>query len=157
MWRIGLAAVLLLALMACREESSEKYLKDGFIHFQQQDYDGAIKNYEKAIALGTKSANAYDMLGLAYRFKYQQTKDPKMGQSEIIYFQKAVEVDPKYWAAMINLGTSYYALGDKAKAAVWFKKALAENPNHPDKAQFEKIIAEGAPSPPSHPRKPQNR
>jgi tetratricopeptide (TPR) repeat protein len=157
MRRIGLAAILLLAVLACREENPDKFLKEGFISFQQQDYDGAIKNYEKAIALGTKSGNAYNMLGLAYRYKYQQTKDPQMGDSELIFFQKAVEVDPKNWAAMVNLGTSYYARGDKATAAVWFKRALAEHPNHPDKAQFEKMIAEGPPPPPAPAKKPQGR
>ena len=45
---------------------------------------------------------------------------------------------------MINLAATYHARGDQAKAAVWVKKALALNPNHPDKAQFEKMIAEGA-------------
>lgn len=145
MWRLGLVAVLLLALVGCsRNESPDKYLKEGFIHFQQQDYDGAIKNYEQAVAMGVKSPNAYNMLGMAYRFKSQQTHDPKLQESEIISFQKAVELDPQYLPAVINLATTYYSRGDKAKAAVWFKKALQLDPRHPDKAQFEKMIAEGA-------------
>ena len=145
MWRLGLAAVLLLALAGCsRSESSDKYLQEGFSRFQQQDYDGAIKNYEQAIAMGVKSANACNMLGMAYRFKYQQTHDPALQESEIISFQKAVEIDPNYLPAVINLATTYYSRGDKAQAAVWFKKALELNPHHPDKAQFEKMIAEGA-------------
>ena len=62
-------------------------------------------------------------------------------------FKKAVEVDPKFWVAMINLGTTYYALGDKAKAAPWFKKALELNPAHPEKPQLEKMIAAGEKQP----------
>jgi Tfp pilus assembly protein PilF len=152
MWRLGLVAVLLLALVGCsRKDSPDKYLQEGFIHFQQQDYDGAIKNYEQAIALGVKSANAYNMLGMAYRFKSQQTHDPALQESEIISFQKAVELDPKYLPAVINLATTYHSRGDKAKAAVWFKKALALNPNPQEKAQIEKLIAEGAPASPKKP------
>ncbi len=145
MWRLGLVAILLLAVVGCsRRDSPDKYLLEGFRDFQQQDYDGAIKNYEQAIALGVKSPNAYDMLGLAYRFKSQQTHDPALQESEIISFQKAVELDPKYLPSMNNLVITYYSRGDKAKAAVWAKKALALNPHHPDKAKFEKIIAEDA-------------
>ena len=78
-----------------RKDDPEKYLQARFQYFQQQDYDGAIKNYEQAIALGVKSANAYNMLGMAYRFKSQQTHDPALQESEIISFQKAVESRPQ--------------------------------------------------------------
>ena len=59
-----------------QDESPINICRKGFSHFQQQDYDGAIKNYEQAIALGAKSPSAYNMLGMAYRFKFQQTHDP---------------------------------------------------------------------------------
>lgn len=148
MWKVALAILLLVALMGCGgKETPDKYLQEGFIHFQQQDYDGAIKNYERAIALGVKSPNACNMLGLAYRFKFQQTHDPKLAESETISFEKAVEIDPKYWEAMINLGTTYYSRGDQAKAAFWFKRAMEVNPHHPDRARYERMIAEGATSP----------
>ena len=95
MWRLGLAAVLLLALVGCgRHRTADKYLQEGFSDFQQQDYDQAIKNYEQAIALGARSPGAYNMLGLAYRFKYQRLSDPGLQESEIIAFQKAVESTP---------------------------------------------------------------
>ncbi len=156
MWRLGLVAVLLLALVGCsRKDSPDKYLQEGFSDFQQQDYDGAIKNYEQAIALGVKSANAYNMLGMAYRFKFQQTHDPALQESEIISFQKAVELDPKYLPAVINLATTYYSRGDKAKAAVWVKKALELNPQPPEKAQIRKDDCRGrrrGPSKKSHGR-----
>ncbi len=152
MWRAVLAAMLLLALMGCSGDSSEKFLKEGFVSFQQQDYDKAIENYEKAIALGARSPGAFNMLGMAYRYKYQQTNQPGLQENEIISFQKALEVDPKNWAAMVNLGQTYYARGEKAKAAAWLKKALALNPQIPEKAQIEKMIAEegggSAPTPP---------
>ena len=147
MWRPILVVILTLALLGCGGEQGEKYLQAGFAYFQQHDYDRAIENYEKAIAVGAKSAGAYNMLGLAYRFKYQQTGKPELQQNEIDAFEKALSLDPKYWVAMINLGTTYYSRGDKAKAIPWFKKALALNPNHPEKAQIEKMIAAGAKAP----------
>ncbi len=144
MWRPILVVILTLVLLGCGGDQGEKYLQAGFAYFQQHDYDRAIENYEKAIASGAKSAGAYNMLGMAYRFKYQQTGNPELQQNEIDAFQKAVNIDPKYWVAMINLGTTYYSRGEKAQAASWLKKALALNPNHPEKAQIEKMIAEGA-------------
>jgi tetratricopeptide (TPR) repeat protein len=141
-----LAALLaLLALAACGGgESPEKYLQEGFAHFQKQEYGQAIASYQKAIELAPKSAAAYNMLGMAYRFRFHQLRDPDLRQKEVAAFQKAIECDPKYWVAMINLGATYYDLGEKAKAAPLLKKALELNPNHPDKAQMEKMIAEGA-------------
>ena len=144
MWRPIFVAILLLVLPGCGGDQGEKYLQAGFAYFQQHDYDRAIENYEKAIASGAKSAGAYNMLGMAYRFKYQQTGKPELQQNEIDAFQKAVNIDSKYWVAMINLGTTYYSRGEKAQAVSWLKKALALNPNHPEKAQIEKMIAEGA-------------
>ncbi len=144
MWRPVLTVILLLALLGCSGDSSEKYLKDGLTAFQQQDYDKAIANYEKAIAEGVKSPKAYNMLGLAYRYKYEQVNNPELRANEIIAFQKALEIDPKNWEAMINLGDTYYAEGERAQAAIWFKKALALHPRHPERSQIEKLIAEGA-------------
>jgi len=147
MWRPILVVMLLLTLLGCGGDQGEKYLQAGFTYFQQHDYDRAIENYERAIALGAKSPGAYNMLGMAYRFKYQQTGKPELQQNEIDAFEKAVSIDPKYWVAMINLGTTYYSRGDQAKAIPWFKKALALNPNHPERAQIEKMIAAGAKAP----------
>ena len=138
------AVMGLIALISGCGDQSENYLQAGFAHFQEHDYDQAIENYEKAIALGTKSPGAYNMLGLSYRFKFQQTGKPELQQNEIDAFQKAVNLDPEYWVAMVNLGTTHYSRGEKAQAAAWFKKALATNPNHQEKAQIEKMIAEGA-------------
>ena len=139
-----LVGVVLLAVVACGGgENPEKYMQEGIAHFQKQEYDQAIASYQKAIQLAPKSAAAYNLLGMAYRFKYNQLRNPELRAQEIGAFEKAVEIDPQYWVAMINLGVTYYDQGDKARAAALFKKALSLNPNHPEKAEFEKMIAEG--------------
>jgi tetratricopeptide (TPR) repeat protein len=139
-----LVGVALLAVVACGGgETPEKYMQEGISHFQKQEYDQAIASYQKAIQLAPKSAAAYNLLGMAYRFKYNQLRNPELRAQEMGAFEKAVEIDPKYWVAMINLGVTYYDQGDKARAAALFKKALSLNPNHPEKAEFEKMIAEG--------------
>jgi len=143
MRRFFLVLTILAVLAGCGGgDSAEKYLQEGFVHFQQQQYDQAIASYEKAIKVEPKAAAAYNMMGMAYRFKFQQLRNPEFQAKEIEAFQKSMDIDPKYWVAMINLGATYYYRGDKAKSAPLFKKALALNPGHPEKAQLEKMIIE---------------
>jgi tetratricopeptide (TPR) repeat protein len=147
MVRSILTILLLAALVGCGGDSAEKYIQEGFVNFQQQKYDEAIANYEKAIKLEPRAAAAYNMIGMAYRFKYNKLGVPELREKEMAAFQKAVEIDPKNWVAMINLATDYYADGQKAKAASLFKQALALNPNHPEKTDIQKMIAAGEAQP----------
>ena len=147
MFRPILATMLLAALLGCSGDNAEKYIQEGFANFQQQKYDAAIASYEKAIKAEPRAATAYNMMGMAYRFKFNQLGVPEFRQKEMAAFQKAVEIDPKNWVAMINLATDYYADGHKDKAAPLFKKALELNPNHPEKAEIQKLIAAGEAKP----------
>jgi tetratricopeptide (TPR) repeat protein len=147
MFRLILITILLTAPLGCGGDSAEKYMQEGLANFQQQKYDEAIANYEKAIKLQPRASAAYNMIGMAYRFKYNQLRVPEFRQKEIAAFQKAVEIDPKNWVAMINLATDYFADGQKDKAVPLFKKALELNPDHPEKAQIQKLIAGGEPKP----------
>jgi tetratricopeptide (TPR) repeat protein len=147
MFRIILTSLLLAAVMGCGGESADKFMQEGFVNFQQQKYDEAIACYERAVELQPRAAAAYNMIGMAYRFKYNRLGVPEFRQKEMAAFQKAVEIDPKNWVAMINLATDYYADGQPAKAAPLFKKALELNPNHPERAEIQKMIAAGEPKP----------
>ena len=133
-----LAMLVLITLAGCGGDPAENSPQAG-----RQEYDLAIRSCEKTIARDPKNAAAYNLMGMAYRFKYDKLADPGLKQKEIEAFQKAIEVDPNYWVAMINLGATYYRQGEKAKAAPLFKRVLALNPQHPEKAQLEKMIAAG--------------
>jgi tetratricopeptide (TPR) repeat protein len=147
MLRLIATGLFLATLMGCSGESPEKYMQAGFVDFQKQKYDEAIANYEKAIKLQPRAAAAYNMMGMAYRFKYNKLGVPEFREKEMAAFAKAIEIDPKNWVAMINLATDYYSTGQKAKAAPLFKKALALNPSHPEKLAIQKMIAEGESGP----------
>jgi tetratricopeptide (TPR) repeat protein len=147
MLRLILIGMLLAALMGCSGDSAEKYMQAGFADFQHQKFDEAIANYKKAIKLNPRAAAAYNMLGMAYRFKYNKSGVPEFRQKEMAAFAKAIDIDPKNWVAMINLATDYYIAGQKAKAAPLFKKALALNPHHPEKLAIQKMIEEGEAKP----------
>jgi tetratricopeptide (TPR) repeat protein len=147
MYRLILTTMLLAAILGCGGDPAEKYMQEGFVYFQQQKYDEAIACYEKAIKAEPRAAAAYNMIGMAYRFKYNRLGVPELRQKEMAAFQKATEIDPKNWVSMINLATDYYADGQKDKAAALFKKALELKPDHPEKAEIEKMIAAGAAKP----------
>jgi len=143
MFKVILTTLLLAAILGCGGDRADKFMQEGFVNFQQQKYDEAIASYEKAIKLEPRAASAYNMIGMAYRFKYNRLGTPEFRQKEMAAFQKAVEIDPNNWVAMINLATDYYADGQKGKAAALYKKALELNPNHPEKAEIQKLITEG--------------
>jgi len=143
MFRLIFITILLTAQWGCGGDTAEKYNQEGFVNFQQQKYDEAIASYEKAVQLNPKAAAAYNMIGMAYRFKYNKSGGPEFRQKEMAAFQKAIEIDPHNWVAMINLATDYYDEGQKAKAAVLYKTALELNPDHPEKPAIQRMIKEG--------------
>lgn len=143
-----LAGFLTLAVLACggapdAGKQAQQWLERGVAQFKQKEYDQAIASFTKSLEFEPKSAVAYNFLGMAYRFKFNQVRNLELKNKEIAAFEKAVEMDPAFWVAYINLGATYYYQGDKAKAAPLFKKALALKPDHPEKEQLEQMIAEG--------------
>ena len=145
-WKVAAwLGLLWLAATAAWAQNPEaqKLLAQGGAYLEKGQFDQAIAAYQKAIAKEPRSAMAYNMLGMAYRFKYNQVRSQELKNQEIAAFQKAIEIDPNFWVALINLGATYNALGDKAKAAPLFKKALTLKPDHPERAELEKIIKEG--------------
>jgi tetratricopeptide (TPR) repeat protein len=149
-WRAALFLLLVfgLGLGECQAQNqAQKMMELGVGQMEKQQYDQAIASFTKALKHEPKSAVIYNYLGMAYRFKYNQVRNQELKKQEIAAFKKAAEIDPNYWVALINLGATYYYLGEKAKAAPLFKKALTLNPNHPEKAQLEKMIQEGGKKP----------
>ncbi len=156
MYKTLLIFLVSLALLGCGfgEDNSQDpgkkaqlLVKEGSRHLEKQEYDLAIDSFQKALALEAKSAVTYNLLGMAYRFKYNQTRNPDWRGKEVAAFQKALDIDPDYWVALINLGSTFYYQGEKTKAAPLFVRALMVNPNHPEKTQLQKMIAEGRQQP----------
>lgn len=149
-WTVTVLMVLALGLdpETCQAQSQAQQLREqGASQMEKQQFDQAIATFKKALQEEPQSAVTYNLLGMAYRHKYNQVRNQDLKNQEIAAFQKALEIDPNYWVALINLGATYYHQGDKAKAAPLFKKALTLNPNHPEKAQLEKMVREGEKKP----------
>ncbi len=124
------------------EQSADAALESGMKAFQRQDYDNAIKNYEEALKQKPKSSLLYNLLGMAYRFKFNKGGGAENQKKEIAAFEKAIELDDRNWLAMINLAATQYYRGTRSEALPLFKKALEVNPNNPEKMAIMDIILE---------------
>jgi tetratricopeptide (TPR) repeat protein len=114
----------------------------GNVHFSEEDYDEAIKAYEKAVSIWPSSGNHYS-LGQAYMnagryseadrdFTEVLRKDPgkpdgyygmglnfsKQGRYEdaILQFKEAIRIDPKFYDGFAELGYAYADLGEMDEA-----------------------------------------
>ncbi len=133
-----------LIIMTCgKKGNAGQYLTEGVKCIEQGQYDKAIELYQQGVKLEPKSARAYNLLGMAYRLKFNQTGDQKWRDKEIESFEKAIELAPDFTMALVNLGATYYYSGDKKKAAPYFKHALEVYPQHPQADEIRQMIAEG--------------
>ena len=149
-----LACILALVLAgpACKSEqdsdskagSVTKLLEKGQEAFKSGQYDAALQAYQEALQQQPDSAVIYNLMGMAYRFWYNQAPRRELKKKEIAAFSRAVELNPRSVVALVNLGASHYYSGDKPEAARWFKRAIELAPQHPQAEQLRKMIAEGS-------------
>ena len=91
--------------------------------FDSDQFQKAIKAYEKALELDRNNPNVLVDCGVMYR---------RINQSEkaIELFEEAFSQDPMHTTALMNIGiVSYYDLGNFSKAKEAWLKLLAINPN----------------------------
>jgi len=88
-----------------------------------QDYDKAIMEFEKAIAINPSFDQAYDNLGVAY--------DHKGNLDEaIVQHKKAIELNPYNAKSFNNLGNAYNKLNRFDEAIANYQNALKLNPDY---------------------------
>ncbi|MBS3741930.1 MAG: tetratricopeptide repeat protein [Candidatus Cloacimonetes bacterium] len=125
-----------------KERDAEVFFEDGRELFQQKKYSEAIEKYEKGLSKEPNNAVGYNLLGMAYRFRFNETGAQEYKEKEIAAFKKAVDLDPKYWVAYKNLAASLYYQGRKKEAVPYIEKALELQPNDPEKELLHKWIKE---------------
>ncbi|MFH2096726.1 MAG: tetratricopeptide repeat protein [Bacteroidota bacterium] len=139
----------------------------GLSRLKQEDYTGAVEDCKTAIELDPDLENLYYNYGLDYYEMYgNDSTDPvPEADSDIIdpgltdvneinlqgltafysedyrkairLFERALEIDPEFTAAMYNLGLCHYALGEKEVAIEWYSKTIALDSKYAD-AYFER-------------------
>ena len=102
--------------------SQEKYLREGIIFYQREDYDKALKIFEKALKLNPERAEIYYHRGLVYQAK-------GLWKEAAREYKKTLELNPEDVEAHNNLGVVYYNQGRLEKAKEQFEIALSINPD----------------------------
>ena len=103
-------AVPVISLSAADPTSdASAFLQKGINSIQSEDYQQAIKDFDKAIELNPNLAEAYNNRGLVYG---------KLGnlQQAIKDFDKAIELNPKYAEAYCWRGIAYVILYNRNQA-----------------------------------------
>lgn len=110
-----------------------KYYEIAVGHFQKNEYDAAIENFQKALEKESNpamQAKIYNLIGLAYM---KQDVSP---QSALGSFEQAVKLDPKFAEPYFNIASVYASKNmDSAKAVEYFEKTIQVDPNY-TKAYF---------------------
>lgn len=133
-----------------KQPSPQIYNKMGIVELQTFRLSDAKKDFERAIKLDKKQADALNNLGVVY---YESKKFGKA----IKYYNKAIEVRPDMASYYSNLGAALFSKKDFEKAGIAYAKALeldpdifertsrtgvaAQLPSPEDRAKYEYLMA----------------
>jgi len=135
--------IVLVACATLETKNATDYFEEGSLLFKKGSYDDAIKKYKKGLRREPRSAVGYNYLAVAYRGKYELLRSLDWREKEIEAFKKALELDPNFYLPYVNLGITYYDMGNFKEATRLLKKALEIFPEHPSRERIEQMIKAG--------------
>lgn len=108
---------------------AEEYYLQARGYLQRSDnmpsVESAITLAQRALSLDSGYALAHSALGLAYRNKYDLTRDPKWMDLALASGRKAVELNPGLAEPHVSMGRIHMSTGRNEEALADFEKALA--------------------------------
>jgi cytochrome c-type biogenesis protein CcmH/NrfG len=124
----------LLAQLEKNPKDTDTMAKVAHYYIVAGQFNDAAKYYEMESAV-KPSADVLTQLSGAYYYGGS-------GDKAIDTLNRALQLDPKSANALYNLGMlKWQVKGDTKGAIECWEKLLKENPNHPKRAQVEKMIA----------------
>jgi tetratricopeptide (TPR) repeat protein len=104
-------------------ELSDVYMNAGIQKDNDEDFEGAINDYTRAIELKPDCAEAYDKRGMAYvkTFKFEKA---------IRDFNKAIKIQPVYAEAFNHRGVANYCIREYGLALRDYTLAIQADPEY---------------------------
>lgn len=111
--------------LAIYPKNNDPLAHKGLMYYHLKDFNKAIENYKKAIALGDLDPKTFSNMGTLYS---------EMGHNDLAMenYKKAVEIDPRFVDARRNLGCLMAIGGNFTEAISQFQEALKYDPNNAD-------------------------
>ncbi|MFL5618706.1 MAG: tetratricopeptide repeat protein [Gemmatimonadaceae bacterium] len=119
------AGLILVAWIGCHNGSRDAgaLTSAGVTHLQMRQYERAIRDFDRALALEPGLVVAWRQRALAYRSKGDYER-------ALADFEQAILLAPSDARLYTDRGVTYELLGDFASAIRDFNRAIAFKPNH---------------------------
>lgn len=115
---------------------AERAVALGNQDYDQQNWSGAITEYERAISLGSDTPDVRTDLGNAYRF----SGNPQKAREQ---YEIAQRQNPSHEQSLFNQGALYaQSLGDPATAMAKWREFIARFPSSPRAADARRLLGE---------------
>jgi superkiller protein 3 len=110
----------------------------GLLYDRKGFYHNAIKEFQKGIKNNPRNVRLYNNLGLALMHKVnaktfgkreKRAREAKYIKAAIDAFKKALEINPKFALAYLNLGEAYEAHGQTSQSLELFEKYVEIRPS----------------------------
>lgn len=125
-------AIFITEAMAKKRQEAKPYIKSGLDNFNKGNYDKAVEDYSKAIAINPNIADAYVNRGLAY------SRSGKIDNA-IEDYNKAIAMNPNLPFAYYTIAASYSLLGKETAACDSLNKVIEKG--------FKDLIISGMDNP----------
>jgi len=100
--------------------AAQNYLRQGNVLMQQDRFDEALEQFQKADQAAPNNATVYNMMGLCYLSKGEL-------DMALTYFDRALQLIPGFTDARNNRGSTYLALEQYRMAEVDFIAVLSDS------------------------------
>lgn len=108
-----------------KNKKALQFHQEGSKYFNNEKYELAVVEFNKALKIDPKFAFAWDDLGLSYR------KLKRYGEA-IKCYQKSIELDPKGKTPLMNMAVAYQLDNDNKNSIKTYKDYIKIHPEDPE-------------------------
>lgn len=111
----------------------EEIVKSGHGFMDNNQFEAAIRQYERALEIDSLHPDIMVDLGACYHSVGED-------QEAMFQFRRALAIEPHHAIALYNMGVVSLGLGDSVSTKMWWKKFLDVAPDNPQSETIRKQI-----------------